>query len=451
MLKYLAHYFKQAPAQPTITDDRERETTSRWWRRSMFVSITLGYALYYTCRLSLSIVKKPLIELKLLNALELGKIGSFHKIAYAIGKTSHGFLADRLHLGRLFISGLAGSAIANLAFGSTSGYWIFVLIWLLNGWAQSVGAPTSGVVIANWFGHEMRGTCYSVWSVAHNLGEGISFVLTARLVANMDWRAGFWGPGIICFIAAIILTRTMTDRPRALGLSHDTQESLAASNPHHPSPTVGQSQRDVLTNPWVWTLGLSSALMYVARYAINDWGVFYLQMEKGYALERASDVVALFPIVGALGTVSAGWFSDRFFAGRRTPVTLCYGMMLIASQYLMFYTDASDFTIKIAMAASGFAIGGLLVFLGGLTAMDICSKESAGAALGIVGGFSYLGAAVQDWVSGALIEAGKHTALDQVAYDFSQVKLFWLLASVGSIVLAALLWNAEQRKAEIEL
>lgn len=42
-----------------------------------------------------------------------------------------------------------------------------------------------------------------------------------------------------------------------------------------------KAQRQVLMMPAIWILALSSAFMYISRYAINSWGVFYLEAQKG--------------------------------------------------------------------------------------------------------------------------------------------------------------------------
>ena len=35
-----------------------------------------------------------------------------------------------------------------------------------------------------------------------------------------------------------------------------------------------RAQKAVLRNPAIWILALSSAFMYISRYAVNSWGVF---------------------------------------------------------------------------------------------------------------------------------------------------------------------------------
>jgi OPA family sugar phosphate sensor protein UhpC-like MFS transporter len=97
------------------------------------------------------------------------------------------------------------------------------------------------------------------------------------------------------------------------------------------------------------------------------------------------------------------------------------------------------------MVLFGVGLTGLVTALGGLFAVDICPKRVAGAAMGLIGIFSYIGAAVQENVSGHLIERGM-TVVDGVrTYDFSVVIWFWLGASFVSMLLAASLWRVRLR------
>ena len=408
--------------------------------------MTFGYGFYYTCRLPLSVTKKPMLTEGILDTQQMGTIGMALLVGYAMGKLVNGFLADHVHIRRFMVTGMLGTAVLNVLFGLNASYLFFVAIWGVNGWLQSMGAPSSGVTIANWFSNRERGSRYAVWCISHNIGEGITFAGTSLLVAAAGWRWGFLGPGLNGLLVALVLRYTLTDRPKALGLPPiGEHQGDAVSTGGSAEPSIWQLQREVLANYRVWILGLASALMYVARYAVNNWGVLYLQLEKGYPDVEAGFVVGIFPIVGALGSISSGWISDRFFAARRTPATVASGLLLFGAQYALYFTPPGHPWIdRIAMGAAGFAIGGLLVFLGGLTAMDICSRRAAGAALGVVGGFSYVGAGIQDWVSGSLLKAGKHLdSAGQTVYDFSQVKLFWMGAAVLSLLLATTLWRAE--------
>ena len=119
-------------------------------------------------------------------------------------------------------------------------------------------------------------------------------------------------------------------------------------------------------------------------------------------------------------------------------VTALTSFYLIPPGYL--WLDA------IALGAFGFAIGGLVVFLAGLTAIDLLPVRAAGAVKGVIGLFSYLGAATQDWVSGLMIESTKQVSDGVTSYDFKNVFIFWIGAAVASILLAMIAWNAQPRE-----
>lgn len=151
-------------------------------------------------------------------------------------------------------------------------------------------------------------------------------------------------------------------------------------------------------------------------------------------------------ISGIVGTVISGIISDKFFKGSRNVPVLVAGILnVIAISLFLFYPDGSPWVDTISMLIFGFAIGILITFLGGLMAVDIASKKASGTALGLIGIASYIGAGIQDVVSGYLI-GNNHTVLNGVdSYDFSTVKLFWLGAAILSVICALFVWNAKAK------
>jgi OPA family sugar phosphate sensor protein UhpC-like MFS transporter len=84
--------------------------------------------------------------------------------------------------------------------------------------------------------------------------------------------------------------------------------------------------------------------------------------------------------------------------------------------------------------------------LGGLFAVDIAPKGATGAAMGFVGIFSYLGAALQENISATLISNNLQITQDIRIYNFDEVIIFWIGSSVISLLLAATLWNTKITK-----
>lgn len=441
----MLQFFRTRPDAPPLQDPAEIARRYRRGRWLSFASITLGYGFFYTTRLSLSVAKKPMIDAGIVNAEQLGSIGSALLLTYAFGRFTNGFLADRAHIGRFMGLGLLASALLNVAFGLSSVFWVFVLLWTLNGWFQSMGSAPSVVNIAHWFSHGERGTRYGIWSTAHSLGEAMTFVLTSVLVAALGWRAAFFGPGAICAVVAVALVFTVLDRPQSYGLPKVADYRGDHALVSRQDASTWELQLEVLRNPAVWVLGLAGASLYVARYGVNNWMVLYFQEAKHYELVAAGFNLSIFTVAGLVGTGISGAISDYFFKAQRGPVIVLYGLGLIAALCAVFVTPAEAVWLdRGLMAVGGFSMGGLVCFLGGLAAIDICPKRATGAAMGMIGLFSYLGAAVQDQVSGSLLQASKTVVDGQVRYDFDGPFLFWIGATVLSVLLSLVLFRAKQ-------
>jgi len=282
MLEPILAYFRTGPDRPRIVGGPgaiERLYARK--RLSVFLSVTLGYGLFYTTRINFSVVKKPLLDAGILSATEMGLVGSALLFVYSFGKLFNGFLADRCNIARFMSTALLLSALVNVALGFNTLFVVFLALWALNGWFQSIGSAPSVVALSHWFGRKERGTRYGIWSASHSIGEGITFAGTALLVSAWGWRWGFWGPGLVCLLAALVLYHTIADRPQTLGLPP------IAEYKNEPAAELGGSigafQRQVVKHPGVWMLACANAFLSVARYGMSNWGPLYLSVAKDYS------------------------------------------------------------------------------------------------------------------------------------------------------------------------
>lgn len=437
MIKYIIAFFSPVQEKEELTEDKKYLRKLQW---SVFLSATIGYGLYYVCRLSLSVVKKPLVDGGILTENELGIVGSALFFAYAVGKFANGFLADRVNIKRFMAIGLLISALVNITLGFSHSFWAFVILWGINGWAQSMGAPASVVGLSRWFTNKERGSYYGFWSASHNIGEALTFIATAFVVSIAGWRWGFEAAGIAGLIGAVIIMLFLHDSPTSKGLP-------AVMPPKELDKSVGATQLEVLKNPFIWILALSSACMYISRYAINSWGIFFLENEKSYTSVEASSIIAVSSVCGIIGTVLSGVLSDKLFKGNRNVPALIFGIGNTIAIALFVFVPKGFFAIDIfSMILFGLSIGVLICYLGGLMAVDIAPKKASGAALGVIGIASYIGAGIQDILSGSLIGDSKTMTDGIVAYDFSSIRYFWIGAAALSFILCASLWKVKSRQ-----
>lgn len=433
---------------PRIEDSATVDQMMRFHRRTMIVTLIVLYGAAYTCRLGLNVIKKPLIDNGIFDAVELGWIGAGFYWGYALGKLLNGLLADRVNVRSFLATGLAVSAVVNLAMGFNTLALAAVVLWALNGWFQGFLAPTSVVSLTQWYAPSERGTMYGVWSSAHSIGEGLTFLGTATLVAATSWQAGFWGPGLFCLIVAGTAYVFLRERPQTIGLPSVAEwkgEVPPASKPDGRS--LLKTQLSLLAMPAIWVIGLASLSMYVTRYAVNSWGILYLQEAHGLSTEMAGFLIGINTIAGIFGCIAYGVISDRLFGSRRPPVTLIFGLVEIGSLFLIFFApDGNTAIIGLGFVLYGFTLSGILAVLGGLFAVDIAPRNATGAAMGIIGVFGYVGAGLQDVISGWLIDRGT-TVIDHAngikTYDFSAPVTLWIGASIVSAILATTLWKVK--------
>lgn len=448
MFRSMLNFYKVSKARPcSFASPEEQRKKMTYYKWSTFLSATLGYGMYYVCRLSLNVVKKPIVEEGVFSETELGIIGSVLFFTYAIGKFTNGFLADRSNINRFMSTGLLVTALVNLCLGFVNSFILFAVLWGISGWFQSMGAASCVVGLSRWFDDKERGSFYGFWSASHNIGEALTFIIVASVVSAWGWRYGFWGAGMVGIVGALVIWQFFHDNPQSKGLPPVNQPKEKKVMTETETADYNKAQKQVLLMPAIWILALSSAFMYISRYAVNSWGVFYLEAQKGYSTLDASFIISINSVCGIVGTVLSGFVSDKLFGGKRNAPALIFGLINVVALCLFLLVPGTHLWIDaLAMVLFGLSIGVLLCFLGGLMAVDIAPRNASGAALGVVGIASYVGAGVQDVMSGVLIEGHKSVVNGVEVYDFTAINWFWIGAAVLSVLCALMVWNAKAPK-----
>ena len=86
MLKNIINFYRVSQPKPcnegSLSEQKQRLKRLQW---STFLAATLGYGMYYVCRLSLNVVKKPIVDEGVFSETELGIIGAVLFFTYAVG------------------------------------------------------------------------------------------------------------------------------------------------------------------------------------------------------------------------------------------------------------------------------------------------------------------------------------------------------------------------------
>ena len=240
------------------------------------------YAVYYVCRLAFSASKKGMIEEGAYTPTEIGYVGSSMLFAYAIGKVVNGFIADRVNVKKYIMLGLFVSALANLVVGFHVPALMLAIVWFVNGFAQAAGSPSCVVALARWWPKEKRGTYYGIWSCSNNLGEVMAYILSAGLVVlvagmygpSWAWKSCFWGAAAFGLVGIAAAYFFFGNSPEDEGLPPVPVDAVEAK------VDTAKGQRIALTSSAVWLIALAGGFFAASRYAVIDWGMFFLQVKR---------------------------------------------------------------------------------------------------------------------------------------------------------------------------
>ena len=446
----LYSYFRiSKPSVAKVPEDKVADTYMSLRNRT-FWGATIAYSLYYVCRMSINVVKQPLIDEGVLSAGQLGLIGSALLFVYAVGKFMNGFIADYCNIRRFMAVGLFISSVMNLIMGalgfftgmipSMVMFFGFAILWGVNGWMQSMGSAPGVISLSRWFPRSKRGSYYSLFSSSPYIGEFISYNILAVVVGWLGWQSGFMMAALAGFIGTALILLFVSDTPESKGLP-SIQEISGETLTKEDSMPTKDLQKMVLKHPGIWVIALASAFIYITKYAIAGWGVLFLQKARGFELAEASQVIAFSAVSGILGTVLAGWLSDKVFKGDRVKPAVLSGIISTSSLILFLFVGGGFVLNIFYVSLFSLSVGVLYCIVAGLMAVDIVPRKATGAALGVVGISSYVAAALQDITSGLLIQYNTVQVDGADVYDFGPVSWFWIGAAVISFVLPVLNWK----------
>ena len=444
----LYSYFRISKPSKEKLPAEEVPAAYKRYRSRTFWGVTAAYTLYYICRMTLGVVKQPLIDGGVLTAGQLGIIGSAFYFVYAVGKFTNGFIADYCNIRRFMAVGIGVSAVVNLllgvlgllhgplGFGAVVMLLTFSVLWGLNGWMQSMGSPPGTISLSRWFPLARRGTMYSIFSSTPQLGKALSMIMTGFIVAAAGWEWGFLAAAVAGGIGLVISLVFISDTPESRGLPSVQELSGEPVQALDKKPTR-ELQKWVFRHPGIWVIAISTAFLYITQHAVSDWGVLFLQKQKDFSLEKATQVIGLAEVFGVAGNLAAGWLSDVLFRGNRVRPVILAGLLAVASLTGFLFLDGGFGWNMALVAVFSCSFSVVFCIVAGLMALDFVPRKATGAALGIVGISSYAAAGLQSVVSGYLIQGFTH----QDIYNFTPVSIFWTVACLLAFLLPVIGWK----------
>ena len=409
----------------------------------------LGYASCYFCRSNLSVATPLLVDelgrrgVSHADALvSIGSMASWGVLAYALGKWFLTGLGDYWGGKRNLLIATGGATVFTLLFASASTLPVFTFAWVGNRLTQSIGWSALVKVSSKWFNYSRYGTIVAILTCSYLVGDAAARQSMGLLLHyGVTWRGLFvFGAGVAgsMFLANLLLlreSRADLGHPEALANPRNVF-SGAQSAPRNFAALVLPLLRS-RAFLMVCLLGFAATMV---RETFNTWTPVYLREFLGYGVSRAAVLSAIFPGVGAISVLLAGWASDRL--GRNCRALLLALGLAGTTAALLILTGlrpgSAGTVLPVAMIGIvAFCLLGPYAFLPGAFALDFGGKQAGAAASGLVDGTGYLGGVL----------AG--TVMARLAVAFGWGGVFVTLAAVSALasVGAGYLWVLNARAA----
>ncbi|MDD7136502.1 MAG: MFS transporter [Bacteroidales bacterium] len=444
--------------------DQSIKKKYNYWQWKTLIVLMIGYALFYFVRKNFSIVM-PALESELgLSKAKLGLFLTLNGVIYGVSRFVNGFFADRMSRKKMMAAGLFLSAVVNILIGlspqmdglfnlldaegkATTGLVVLIgSLWLINGYTQGMGYPPCGSLMAHWIKPSELATKQSIWNSSHSIGAGLVSVLCGTLILQKfsysAWQWCFFIPAILAIAGSVMLLLTLKDTPASVGLPDpesmdENAPSKADVQVEDPSFTEKVYRRlvskMVFRNPVIWILAITNFCVYVIRFTILDWGSTFLTQDRGLTIQAASTVVAASELAGGIvGTLIAGWATDRFFKSR-SQRTCLIGLLGATLCFLLFWLTPKGMN---GLAVTCIIMASFFVYMPqaliGIACSNQATKRVAASANGLAGIFGYASTTVSGLMFGYLAEHFGWNSVFEVAIVFGVI----------GVILFAFIWNA---------
>lgn len=364
----------------------ENIALNRWqWRVVLLGWVT--YAAFYFGRINLA-TALPAIEADLKWSPEqISALAGAGLWTYAFGQLINGWLGQYVDTRRMVLIGIIGSTLVNLLFAVTSSLPLMFVLWLVNGFFQSMGWGPILRTLTEALAPDQRRRIAGAFGASYVVGSALTWILSGLLLSVGQWRMIFVIPPLLMMGFGLIWYRFSTP-------------ARAASSAHSPlslstAPAALREMWPILITSLIAGAIINGALIYAPSY-----------IAQTLPLDQAALTAIIFPICGLLGTVWLGGWILRRLHGNALRSLAALLLLSALARALAFLLPTSTLSAVVLLAGMGITSYGLSNVL--LTAVPLTAYPHLGTSLvaGLIDACHSIGGAIGSTMVGLLLAQG---------------------------------------------
>lgn len=253
------------------------------------------------------------------------------------------------------------------------------------GMAAASANTASGRLVTGWFPAEQRGLAMGIRQTAQPLGIALGALVLPEL-GERSISVALLFPATVCAVAALLCAVGVRDPSRPARSAADETE---VANPYRRTAVL-------------WRIHLASALLMIPQTVVLTFMLVWLIKSHGFSIASAGVLVSVSQLLGALGRIAVGRWSDHL-GSRMRPIRI----VAVVAALVMILLAVTDH-LHWAMAVTLMVVAAVVTVLdNGLafTAIpEVAGRFWSGRAMGAHNTSQRLTAAVGPPVFGELID-----------------------------------------------
>jgi MFS family permease len=299
-----------------------------------------------------------------LSLAQVGLIRSAHRTAMAAFQIPAGLFAERFGERNLLALGTLVAAIAFLALGNATGFWMILVALFFAGVGSAVQHPLASTIISHAYPDEGRRAALGTYNFFGDVGKfAFGGAVSLCLLAGISWQVPVSAFGVIGILTAVAIFIFVANSAQPRGAEH-------ASGP---TPKSGWGIRD---RRGFTALCLIEILDSSTRVGFLTF-IAFLLIAKGIPEGWAALAVPLILVGGMAGKLACGFIAERLGIVRTIVITeVATGLGILATLAL------PGIGVMILLPLLGVALQGTSSVLYA-TIGDLIEKERLPRAFGL--------------------------------------------------------------------
>lgn len=403
--------------------------------RRLFIMCWLAYTATMIGRNSFSSALVYIVNDGVFSKANAGLISSLFFAFYCGGQFLSGFLGDRISSFKMIMFGLVMTACANIVMSVSHNYIIMLVVWSLNGLAQSaIWSPILRILSCVLAKEHRQKACLYI-STTFSVGAILSYLISIIILRYNKWNVIFSASAYILFaIAALwLIISLMASKALVPNAENETITEISMQ---------GNGKEDF--NKVLFSTGIIFMLIPVMIKCMLDVGIKTwvptMMMETYTVTPLFSTFLAmLLPIVNLTGAYIATYVQNKYVKDEVKTSALFFCFCLPPLCLLLLIGKINIFVSVAMLSIITTLVTGVNQMMVVLIPTRFAKYGKTSTVSGLLNGMAMIGSIISNYSYGYLSEI----------FGWKSTILSWVFLAVIAILFCFLAfekWNAFLRK-----